>query len=532
MNNTNVSHTFFINSFEKLDFCGTEIYSFKGGKYTLPYDIVKLEYKGHKHQDCKGCTLNYTKILNDLSIYHSKFPNCCDVHKKLSNQKWFIEKDFENVPLFYAEKLFCSWDHILNFIDTDEWEEEILDYVDHVIDSFGSFPEGFGEALYLGRFITQLKNLLTENRIKGYSDRKNHILRHLNKYVNPNLNTKNKDTDFNVLIGIYNQWYKTFPFELSYFTHLKKKYASFTPLIESVRFNKYTEMYIATPRNKKVLINYLLEITNNILVEINTETLFKQGLINNISKIELELICQRREQKLKKGYINHSKNEDVKYRKILKEWLKDEIEFIKDLKPIIDKNPFIAYGNTVPLINDLMAASYKLQENKIFWNVDEDTRTKQILDLLPIQYHSKDQSKYGESGTGIKQGNVDGVIVDAVGTEYFIEAFNLEYIDTNNITSHINKLEQNYDSKGLYNKYVVIYCNLLENKFEDFTKSYLNFVNENMIFIYTKIGESTSIETKYTNSRIFKTCHLREGKEVSLYHILLKFPKKQIICKT
>ncbi|PRB03809.1 hypothetical protein CQ046_08430 [Chryseobacterium sp. MYb7] len=521
----NVSHTFFVDSIEKLDFCGSEIYSFKGGRYTIPYDIIKLNYDGHKHQECNVCKKNYLREFTNLSTYHKKFPNCCELHRKLSNQNWFDPEYFKNAPLFYAEKLFYTWDHILNFIDTEEWEEEIFDYLDHVIDSFGSFPTGYGEALYIGRFITQLKNLLRGGGAKTNSNKKNKILEYLNKLKNPVI--EDQDKNFNILTETYNEWYKTFPFELSYFEHLKKQYFSINPLIESVKYNKYSNLFVATPKTKKVLINYLLEITNKILVIINTETLLEKGLITDIEKVELEMIRQKRKQKLKQGYTNTSKDyNEVKYRKILKEWLKDEIQFIKEIKPIIEKNPFVAFSSTIPLLNDLMIASYKLQENKIFWNVDEDTRTRQILDLLPREYGAKDQSRYGESGTGIKQGSVDGVVIDESGTEYFLEAFNLEYIDTNNITSHINKLEQNYDSKGLHNKYIIIYCNLAENKFENFTQSYQKFINDEMKFLYPKNDDIKNIESKYTNNRILKTSHVREGKEVFLYHILLKFPKK------
>ncbi|MBM7419711.1 MULTISPECIES: hypothetical protein [Chryseobacterium] len=523
-NEIEVNHTFIVDSIKKLDFCGTEILQFSGGQYTIPYDIVKREYEDHNHKECNGCKKNYLKIFTDISAYHKKFPNCCELHEKLATQKWFKANAYENAPFFYTEKLFHVWDHVLNFIDKKEWEEEIFDYLDHVIDSFGCFPSGYGEALYFGRFITQLQGLITGN-IKGNLERKNKILEYLNKYKNPIV--ENDDRDFNILAGIYSQWHKTFPFELSYFAHLKQQYVNINPLIESVKYNKYSNLHIATPKTKKFLINYLLEITNKILVIINTETLLEKGLITDIEKIELEMIRQKRKQKLKQGYTNSSKSDETKYRKILKEWLKDELQFIKEIKPIIEKNPFVAFSDTNPLLNDLMRASYKLQENKIFWNADEDTRTRQILDLLPQKYEAKDQSRYGESGTGIKQGSVDGVIKDSSETEYFLEAFNLEYIDTNNITSHINKLEQNYDSKGLYNKYVIVYCNLPENKFEDFTKSYQQFIEAEMKFLYPKNGDSMDVESKYTNNRILKTSHIREGKEVFLYHILLKFPQKE-----
>lgn len=153
--------------------------------------------------------------------------------------------------------------------------------------------------MYLSRFYGQLESLLKGSKITENLDRRNDILLFLKGKQQKSVNF-NKDTDLNILIGIYNKWYKIFPFELSYFASLKNQYSNIIPLIEKVKYNKYTNLHVATPKTKQVLINYLIEITNNILIEINTETLFKKGLINDINKVELEIICQKMEQKLKK----------------------------------------------------------------------------------------------------------------------------------------------------------------------------------------------------------------------------------------
>ncbi|KMQ58740.1 hypothetical protein ACM40_17285 [Chryseobacterium sp. BLS98] len=62
MNNINVKHKFFIDKIEKLDFCGKEIYSLKGGRYTQPYDIIKLEYEGPPR--CRTITSCGEVIIN------------------------------------------------------------------------------------------------------------------------------------------------------------------------------------------------------------------------------------------------------------------------------------------------------------------------------------------------------------------------------------------------------------------------------------------------------------------------------------
>lgn len=172
---------------------------------------------------------------------------------------------------------------------------------------------------------------------------------------------------------------------------------------------------------------------------------------------------------------------------------------------------------------DILNACYTMQENKIFWNADENTRTKQILDLLSANYFTKDQATYGKSETGIKQGSVDGVIIDNTKTENFIEAFNLSSLNKEIIQRHINKVESNYDSKGLLNKFLLVYCNVQDNKFDKLYSNYLDFINSELEYKFQKI-ETTGKETQYTNIKVLKSLHLRENREVTLYHFLLKMP--------
>lgn len=177
------------------------------------------------------------------------------------------------------------------------------------------------------------------------------------------------------------------------------------------------------------------------------------------------------------------------------------------------------------IVNDLMKAAHTLQQNKIFWTADEDTRTRQLLDLLPEKYETKDQSKYGKSGKGIKAGSVDGVI-KINGIEIFVEAFNLNNLTKSIVKSHLNKLEKNYDSKGLKEKFIVVYYNLRTNTFKEASDKYKDYIENEHKFIYSRVKKIEEITTKYTDSRVFRTYHKREGKEVVLYHLVLMFPKQ------
>lgn len=509
----NIAGSFFAGNMTSIDYCGNQFYHFKGDIYIKPSEFCKLKYKSHKHQVCKACKKNYIKVLNETTERFKKFPNCCTNHQKLKYNRLFNKNDFNNYPKLYTDKLFYTYDHILNNINEEDWKTDIFDFIDHIVFSFGQFPFGCGEALYLSAFFDRLKNLL-QNKTKD-SPKYFEIINFINGY---NKIKDNSDIDFNNTLKIYNDWFTQFPFDLSIFSHLKNQFSYSLPPLKSSKINKYNGFANFSLLNKEELINALLKITNQIICTINVNSLSKNFNLDDANKLKLELIKEKRRQKSNIGYFDIN-NEKKLFQNILEEWLKDEIEFIDEIKPIlidIDKQQ-----NNI--LGDILNACYKMQENKVFWNADENLRTKQILDILSSKYFTGDQNTYGESSTGIKSGSIDGLIKNN-NCEVFIEALNLNSINKSEIELHIHKIENKYDSKGLYNKFIIIYCNVKDNYFENFHKKYLVHIN-NFNFIYRK-EKIIELNTPYTNSRLILTNHIREGQNINLYHILLKMPKK------
>lgn len=328
----NQDHLFFVQEIREIDVCDNKIYQIIGSDYSKPTDFVRLKYEKHNFKTCENCRKNYFKTLSEIEERFKRFPNCCKQHKNLVKEKWFELKDFATYPKLFTDKLYFTWHHILNFIDTDNWQEEIIDFIEYIFKTFGSFPINYGEPLYFKTFTEQLKFLL--KTLKEFKPRTQVILNFIDEYRNPN---SRKETDFNILIGIYNDWFKTFPFELSFFAHLKPHFAKNIPLIEKTHTNKYLNLTTASPRSKASLVNTLVDVTDRILSEINTAILYESEKIDDIEKIKLELIVQKRKQKLKEGYNNNSKDPDTRYRKILKEWFKDEVNFIKEIEPSIKR---------------------------------------------------------------------------------------------------------------------------------------------------------------------------------------------------
>lgn len=509
-------HLFFVQNVEEIDVCGSKMIQLTGSDFCKPTDFTRLKYD-HNLDTCEGCRKNYATTLSEMTVRFNRFPNCCEPHRRLKNEKWFKREDFENIPHLYTDKIYYTWHHILHFIDKDDWRNEIFDFIEYMINTFGSFPMQYGEPLYLSVYFYQLKSLV-KGGINDRPSKQAEIMDFILHNENPKPNNR---TDFNVIMGVYNEWFKTFPFELSFFSHLKTHFTSHIPIIEEIHTNKYLGLSKARLLSKDSLIEFLIKATEVIVSEINTLTLYERGLINDFDKVELELILQGRRQQIKEGYSSTSKDPDTRYRKILKAWLNDEINFIKKIRKVADR----ISAKEKKLHEAVLNACYKMQENKIFWDSDENTRTRQILDLLSSNFFTKDQSQYGKSETGKRQGSVDGVIFDSNNLEHFIEAFNLTGINKQVIEKHIHKLESNYDAKGLPNKYVIVYCNIKDGTFDKLFNDYFEFVKSELHFKFEKT-EIIEISTKYVNIREFRSHHKREAKDVVLCHLLLKMPIK------
>lgn len=511
----NTASNFFIGDIIAHNYCGDFIYEFSGKIYIKYTDFKRFKYKNHRHQKCRNCKKNYLHVLNEISVRFQKFPNCCEKHKKLVFEEWFNKEDFKNYPKLFTDKLFYTYDHILNNIENEDWKKEIIDFIDYIILSFGQFPKGYGEALFLSSYLDYVIQYLEHH--KKENEKYSEILTYLqDKRSNKNSSAIN----FNDTLSTYNKWFEVFPFGLSIFSSLKNRFSKQLPPCKSAITNKYTGLTTITFLEKEELVHTLLDITNDIICSINLQSLVKQFSLDDIEKLKLELIVEKRRQKLTHGYIsNKLDHEKNVFQEILNEWLQDEIEFINEITPILSKLDEVQNS----ILKDILNACYKMQENKKFWYEDEDTRTKQILDILSAKYSTTEQSTYGESNTGIKAGSVDGIIIHN-NCEIFIEALNLNSINKSEIEKHIYKLENKYDSKGLYNKFLIVYCNIQDYGFENFHKKYIEHINS-FNFIYKKENLS-ELKTEYTNNKLILTTHNREGQTINLYHILLKMPKK------
>jgi hypothetical protein len=336
--------TIFVKDIKPIEFCGKHVMwqMDLNGAFEKPFETQPTEGE-HDFNTCEGCQKILKELIKRLTEKFEgnhkdgakPFPFCCTHHSELTKLKEFNRVDFVGVPEMVARKIIYTNSHIKNNHHSETYYKDITDYINYTVESFGQMP-GNAEPLYLSYYFFYITDLLERNTDieKG---RKSRLLEFLKAYRTP---TETPKTDFNILLGTYQKWLKVFPFEISFFSTLKPHFEKQLPILNGKpETNKYTGLAKAKMHTKGSLIDVLLNLTNNLLTQINTTTLYEKGLLTEPQKIKLELVLNERKMKLEQGYVNSSKDEEQRYRKILKEWFADEKRFIDEVTPLVKALP-------------------------------------------------------------------------------------------------------------------------------------------------------------------------------------------------
>ena len=137
----------------------------------------------------------------------------------------------------------------------------------------------------------------------------------------------------------YQDWFNTFPFDFPYFSHLKERFSLIFPIYKRHgRKNKYSGKDAKEEYTPETLTEALIQTTTNILTSINALKLYEEGKLSEVEKLNIELVKKNRQVELKEleELRNGNKQE---YIKILKQWLKGEKEFVKEILPYVEKLP-------------------------------------------------------------------------------------------------------------------------------------------------------------------------------------------------
>ena len=183
------------------------------------------------------------------------------------------------------------------------------------------------------------------------------------------------------------------------------------------------------------------------------------------------------------------------------------------------------------LLNSLMGALKKLQNNSTYYNASENECNSYIRDLLETcGYKCKDQTLHGISTKGNNEGELDILICDKdrdVDLSIF-EALKLKAFgkkDQDYLLIHLKKLIDNYNPEGLSNLFLVSYVSWDKNHFNTLANDYSKYVmrNADAKFRFTR---SQVIESYNSNFiRCLKVAYDCDGTIINVYHIIVRVAK-------
>lgn len=282
-------------------------------------------------KDFPNCCKYHKDILSNMNEWFDSFPNCCDNHKILLTKNWFKKELYANIPIKIVTSIGYTSSFINQNIELDNWYKELTDYIDYVIESFGT-PNVGGE-----RFFSILKYWV-ENSLELPKESEWKRKQLLDFFKSKTVESTKKNTDLNLLNSTFQNWIKFIP-EITLFSNIKIAYKGKLPLnlfLYDGEHNRFTGLTKFKGRTQSELIEILVNHTKKILSQLTSEKVYKSLKISEKEKYEIQVVSERHKIKQLLLLENFSRNE-LKYIKVLKKWLKNEKVMINELKPIFNK---------------------------------------------------------------------------------------------------------------------------------------------------------------------------------------------------
>lgn len=267
-----------------------------------------------------------TKISREWFV---NFPECCDTHRELKQISTFNKEEFAFIPDQIVKNLKYFTYSLEKFIDTENGFQEILDYTDYLIESFGK-PEIGGHI-----FEQALKNLIEGVKLDDKEltdDMRLDLLAHLEPKKPP---VDLDERDLGMLYTAFQKWLNAMP-NIGRFKELKERLTGKIPMnifMIEPKFNKYLGLSSFRTRSRKELLEFLVKMTNDILnlsrSEIKKENYDKDKLILAAE----ERLRIQQDKLLEKGHTDLETN----YFVLVEKWLSIVIDFYQVLNQSIQE---------------------------------------------------------------------------------------------------------------------------------------------------------------------------------------------------
>lgn len=166
------------------------------------------------------------------------------------------------------------------------------------------------------------------------------------------------------------------------------------------------------------------------------------------------------------------------------------------------------------LNNNILHACVEVQGDNNNHGKQEDEINDKIRSCLRMLYDVYDQTRQGVSESGKKAGEIDFLIKRAGIPVAIFEALRMSALTKDNLTTHVNKVLDNYDPVGCPFAFVMVY--VTAGEFATFWNKLFAFLQE-FEFPYERQTSLNEIETGITEIRRAKITLKRSDKDVVFY---------------
>lgn len=104
---------------------------------TEPVEGYEIPTNTETGEQIPNCCQRHKGVFEVAKKWFEQFPDCCAYHREISLKPWFKKSNYNGL----AEKIvkqFSYTQHLISDrIENNDWYEDITDYIEYNIDSFG-----------------------------------------------------------------------------------------------------------------------------------------------------------------------------------------------------------------------------------------------------------------------------------------------------------------------------------------------------------------------------------------------------------
>lgn len=310
---------------------------------TKPIQGCILPVNADTGEQFPNCCEIHQRMVLELSEWFEKFPNCCKHHSELAANGIISKEQYTGIVEKIIIQFWYTQDCITRKIENEDWFDEITEYIEYTIDSFGFSEIGAGD--YRHYLKKWLQNRLNDNLEKIKLQR---IIDFTENYGKVN----DSNADLHLLYSTYQKWLKLFPFEISLFADLKPRFESLFEMTEGgllaihpqlllsghIKKNRYSNIVKVEIHTESSFVEALQKLTKYLLSSLNIAELRKQGVINDLTATQLEFCEATLKTKTERITKDYTKGE-LEYLNTLEEWLGVHKEYFNEIKTLLEISP-------------------------------------------------------------------------------------------------------------------------------------------------------------------------------------------------